>query len=219
MGRGGERMNPGRLAVALMLVVSAAVLARSARRQDAVPRLNLGAVPYRIASWVGRDAEPLDEETVRILAADAYLNRNYAPKGSSAPLNLYVAYYGAQRPGVSIHSPLHCLPGTGWETLDIATVAVPLADGTSGEARRLIVRKNRDRALVLYWYAIHGRMLANEIASKAWLLHDSIRLRRSDAALVRIVVPIGGAGDPAAAEQRGLTFARGVIPYLLQLWS
>src|SRR5437667_250199 len=83
--------------------------------------------------------------------------------------------------------------------------AVPLADGTSGQARRLIVRKNRDRAVVLYWYAIHGRMLANEVASKAWLLHDSLWFRRSDAALVRIVVPVGGA-DAIAAEQRGLTF-------------
>jgi hypothetical protein len=44
-----------------------------------------------------------------------------------------------------------------------------------------------------------------------------LRFRRSDAALVRIVVPAGG--DPIAAEQRGLTFARGVLPYLLQLWS
>jgi EpsI family protein len=154
---------------------------------------------------------------VRILAADSYLNRSYA-EPSRAPLNLYVAYYGEQRPGVSIHSPLHCLPGTGWEPLDVATVDVPLADGTSGQARRLIVRKNRDRAVVLYWYAIHGRMLANEVVSKAWLLHDSLWLRRSDAALVRIVVPLGGA-DPIAAERRGLTFARGLLPHLLQLWS
>jgi EpsI family protein len=212
-------MNPARLIVALMLVASTAALARVARRSDAVPPVNLGALPYRLDSWVGRDAEPLDEETVRILAADAYLNRNYAAEPSRAPLNLYVAYYGEQRPGVSIHSPLHCLPGTGWEPLDVATVDVPLAGGAPGQARRLIVRKNRDRAVVLYWYSIHGRMLANEVVSKAWLLHDSLRFRRSDAALVRIVVPVGSAADPVVAEQRGLTFARGMLPHLLHLWS
>jgi len=216
---GGEHVTSGRLAVALALVVSTAALARAARHPAIAPQAHLAALPYRIASWVGRDAEPLDEETLRVLAADGYLNRSYAAAPSPSPLNLYIAYYGEQRPGVSIHSPLHCLPGTGWETLDVSTVDVPLADGGSGEARRLIVRKNGDRAVVLYWYAIHGRMLANELASKIWLLHDSIRFRRSDAALVRIVVPIGGAGDPAAAEQRGLAFARGVLPYLRQLWS
>ena len=134
-------------------------------------------------------------------------------------MNLYVAYYGRQRPGVSIHSPLHCLPGTGWEPLDVGTIDVALPDGASGRMRRMLVRKDRDRALVLYTYAIHGRMLASEIASKAWLLHDSVRLGRGDAALVRIVVPFAPGGDAAAAEQRALVFARDVLPYLHQLWS
>ena len=213
-----ECMTPTRLVIAIALVASTAALARVARRPNALPAVNLGALPYSLDAWVGHDEQPLDEETVRILAADAYLNRSYTAEPSRAPLNLYVAYYGEQRPGVSIHSPLHCLPGTGWEPLDVATVEVPLANGTSGQARRLIVRKNSDRAIVLYWYAIHGRMLANEVVSKMWLLHDSLWFRRSDAALVRIVVPVGSA-DPMAAEQRGLTFARGVLPYLLQLWS
>jgi hypothetical protein len=53
--------------------------------------------------------------------------------------------------------------------------------------------------------------------SKLWLLHDSIRLGRSDAALVRIVVPITGSVD--AAERRGLAFTRDLLPYLSQLWS
>jgi hypothetical protein len=56
--------------------------------------------------------------------------------------------------------------------------------------------------------------------SKAWLLHDSVWLRRSDAALVRIVVPVAGRESTTdAAEQRALTFARDVLPYLSQLWS
>jgi len=108
-------------------------------------------------------------------------------------------------------------PGTGWEPLEIGTIAIDAAGGPA-PFRQMLVRKNRDRAVVLYWYAIHGRMLANEIASKVWLLHDSLWFRRSDAALVRIVVPVGTA-DAIAAEQRGLTFAHGVLPYLLQLWS
>ena len=156
---------------------------------------------------------------MRILAADTYLNRNYLSAAAAAPVNLYVAYYGEQRPGVSIHSPLHCLPGTGWEALDVGTIDAPFGERGAGQVRRMVVRRNADRALVLYWYAIHGRMLANEIVSKAWLLHDSLRFGRSDAALVRIVVPLAAAGDPAAAEQRGLAFARGVLPYLRQLWS
>jgi len=205
-----------RLFVSLLLVATTGAVA-GAMRQTAVPQAHLSAMPYQVAEWTGRDAEPLDGDTLRVLAADTYLNRNYSA-GADAPVNFYIAYYGQQRPGVSIHSPLHCLPGTGWEPQDVATVNLQPGDAASGRVRRMIVRKNRDRAVVLYWYAIHGRTLANEVASKAWLLHDALFLHRSDAALVRIVVPIAGRGADAA-EQHGLAFARTVLPYLAHLWS
>jgi EpsI family protein len=75
-----------------------------------------------------------------------------------------------------------------------------------------------ERAVVFYWYAIHGRTIASETLSKAWLLHDSVRFHRSDAALVRIVVPVEGAALDVAQRQ-GLAFARDVLPYLPRLWS
>jgi len=71
---------------------------------------------------------------------------------------------------------------------------------------------------VLYWYAVHGRVLASETLSKIWLLHDSLTLQRSDAALVRIVVPVDGTAVDAA-QHEGLAFAHEVLPYLPQLWS
>lgn len=204
-------MSRTRAVVVLLLVGCTAALAAAARRPGATLKTPLAALPYQVDAWSGRDAGALDAETARILAADAYLNRTYADD-SRAPVGLYIAYYGQPRPGVSIHSPLHCLPGTGWEPLDVKTL-----DVGPGQARRLVVRKNLDRAVVLYWYAIHGRVLASELVSKAWLLHDSVRLGRSDAALVRIVVPV--AGTPDAAERRALAFARDVLPFLSQLWS
>jgi EpsI family protein len=212
-------MNTTRVFVALLLVALTGAMAGAARTHGAVGQAHLGALPYRLAAWSGRDAGTLDAETVRILAADSYLNRTYADP-SRAPVDLYVAYYSQQRPGVSIHSPLHCLPGTGWEPLDVATIDVTRPDGSAGQIRRLLVRKNLDRAVVLYWYSVHGRMLANEMTSKAWLLHDSFRLGRSDAALVRIVVPVGDADESTdRAERHGLAFARDVLPYLPRLWS
>jgi EpsI family protein len=207
-------MSRTRLLVALLLVACTAALAAAARRPGAAVEPRLAQLPYRVDAWTGRDATALDAETVRLLGADAYVNRSYTD-AATTPVGLYIAYYSQPKPGVSVHSPLHCLPGTGWEPLDVATL-----DVGSGQARRLVVRKNLERAVVLYWYAIHGRVLASEAASKAWLLHDSVRFRRKDAALVRIVVPVAGRdGTTAAAEQRALAFARDVLPYLSQLGS
>jgi len=208
-------MNGTRAWVAVVMIAAAGALAHASRSQSS-PRAQLASLPYVLAAWNGRDAAPTDPETLRILAADAYVNRSYAA-ASGTPVDLYIAYYGRQQPGVSIHSPLHCLPGTGWEPLDVATVAVALPDGSAGRVRRLVVRKNLERAVVLYWYAVHGRTLADETSSKAFLLYDSIRYHRSDAALVRIVVPVEAEVD--AAQREGLAFARDVLPYLPHLWS
>ena len=207
-------MSRARLVVVLLLVTCTSALAAAARRPVAAAAPRLGSLPYQVEAWQGREAAALDDETVRLLGADAFLNRSYSDVATS-PIGLYVAYYSQPRPGVSLHSPLNCLPGTGWETLDVAT-----RDVGPGQARRLVVRKNRDRAVVLYWYAIHGRVLASEVVSKAWLLHDSVRYRRSDAALVRIVVPVADRqGTTEAAELRALAFARAVLPHLSHLWS
>jgi EpsI family protein len=213
-------MSVARLTVVVVLFASTAIVARSAPSADRAMVSNLSALSYTIGDWTGADDKALDAETVSELGADAYLTRNYF-QGGGAPIGVYIAFYGAQRPGVSVHSPLHCLPGTGWEPLDVGTIGIASDRTAEARVRRLVVRKNRDRAVVLYWYAIHGRVIANEAASKLWLLHDSIRFGRSDAALVRVVVPITGvsAGAASDAERRGVAFTRDLLPYLAQLWS
>jgi EpsI family protein len=201
-------MSEWRGIVVILMLAATTVVARPAqsRPQDTPP---IALLPHEIGEWKGFDDNSLDEATAAELGADAYLTRTYSA-GSGPDVGLYVAYYGAQRPGVSIHSPLHCLPGTGWEPVDIATVAV-----AGGTVRQVTMQKNLDRVVVIYWYQSQGRTVASEIKSKVYGLFDRVRRGRSDAALVRIVVPIGGEADAAAA--RGLSFAGELLPQLRPL--
>ena len=201
-------MSRIRLLIVLSLLAGAGVIARGAVGVPLAPP-NLSALPYAFDTWRGVEAAPLDDETLRILAADDVLNRTYAG-ADRTPIGLYVAYYAVQRPGVSIHSPLHCLPGTGWEALDVDTVALSAPGFPGGTMRRMVVGRGRQRALVIYWYTLHGRIIASEITTKMTQLADSVRLHRSDAAMVRIVVPIGRSVAEAAA--RGQAFARDLAP-------
>jgi EpsI family protein len=198
-----------RLAAAVAMVVGTAVIAAKAREPIAVspPALD---VPYEIGSWEGVDTA-VDDETARATAADLLVSRRYVAADGGAA-DLYIAYYSQQRPGVSIHSPLHCLPGTGWDVVSNATITVPMPGQTTGRVRRLIAQKAAARVMVLYWYGIHGRMIASDLASRLQLLGDRVRFGRNDAALVRVAVPV--AGSDAAAEQRGLGFTRALVPYL-----
>lgn len=206
-------MSERRAFLTALLVVLVTVFVRAAR-EPVQAGVDLRRIPYRIARWAGVDSAPIDPAVARQLGADAYLTRTYDDP-ARASLGLYVAYYLTQRPGVSIHSPLHCLPGTGWEPLEIGVEPIPGATGAS--IRRLLVRKNLDEAVVLYWYSVHGRPIANEVLSRFALFANALRLHGSDAALVRIVVPVQSTA--AEADRTGLAFARDLVPSIARLWS
>jgi EpsI family protein len=195
-----------RRGVVLILILAATVLAARPAQSIGPSAPTIGNLSYVIDEWRGAEDGSLDQDTAAQLGADAYLTRTYsAPAGDDVAL--YVAYYGSQRPGVSIHSPLHCLPGTGWEPIDDTTV--PIA---TGAVRLVTMQKNLNRVVVIYWYQMHGRAVASEIRSKMYGLFDRVRNGRSTAALVRIAVPITGDADAAAA--RGLSFVGALLPQL-----
>jgi EpsI family protein len=199
-----------RLLVAVALVAGTVAIVGAVHEPVTVPAVALD-IPYAVASWKGVEVPTPDGED-QALGADITVNRTYVDdQGSEA--GLYVAYYNQQRPGVSIHSPLHCLPGTGWDVVSNSTLGMQLPGGATGEVRRLIAQKSEARVMVLYWYSIKGRMIAGEMASRVQLLANRIRLGQNDAALVRIVVPVVGSDE--AAEKRGLAFVRDLAPHLL----
>jgi EpsI family protein len=158
-------------------------------------------MPCAIDGWRCAGDTPLDRESLDVLRVDDYLNRGYIdPDGRSAAL--FVGYYASQRQGDTIHSPLNCLPGSGWEP--ISSRAVDFGE----HARRLpanevVVQKGLDRQVVVYWYQGRGRRIAGDYLNKFWLVVDAMRLNRSDGGLVRVVAPTQDAAEG---------FARAVAP-------
>ena len=68
------------------------------------------------------------------------------------------------------------------------------------------LRREIPARLVLYWYWAHGRGVASEYWAKYYLVKDSIKMNRSDGALVRITTPLNPGETADAAEQRLLPF-------------
>src|SRR5262249_33844097 len=77
--RGGDDMTTmmARAGIALGLLVGAAALTQRTRATVAIDREEPSALPIAVGEWHGQDAGALDAESVRILAADAYVNRTY----------------------------------------------------------------------------------------------------------------------------------------------
>lgn len=162
-----------------------------------VSRESLKDFPQQIGSWrqAGADLR-FDAETEKVLRADDYLSRNYqTTDGHNA--SVYVGYYASQRSGATYHSPLNCLPGAGWVMTDGGRVTIAAAGRPSFQANRYIVQNGKDRALMLYWYEGRGRPLASEYWGKIYTVIDSLRRRRSDGAMVRVMVPLGPSEEEA----------------------
>jgi EpsI family protein len=193
-------------------------LVAQAKQSEIVPiRSSFVTFPMEIDEWRGRQEAPFEDDILVILGVDDYLTRSYFSPG--AALGLYVGYWQSQEQGAAIHSPLNCLPGAGWAPVSKSTLELDVADPAGAPRRiainRYVISKGLDRQLVLYWYQSPGRVVASEYAGKFYLVKDAIQLNRTDAALVRIVVPLAADdADGAEAERKGVRFVKSIFPVL-----
>jgi EpsI family protein len=106
--------------------------------------------------------------------------------------------------------------------VDVGRAIIPVigAPGASNvttpvEVNRVVIAKGIERQLVLYWYQSHRRVVAGEYRAKVYTVLDSVRYNRTDAALVRVIVPVAESDMQARdAERRGTAFVQELFPLL-----
>lgn len=199
------------------LVVAAVAVARADRPEPVAPRALLETFPMRLGEWTGVLEPPFTKRELEVLNLDDYLTRSYHAQGRMLA-GLYIGYWQSQRQGSAIHSPQNCLPAAGWQPTSQSIIALP--DSRPGarpaEANRYVIQKGMDKVLVLYWYQSHGRVIASEYWSKIYLVADAVRLNRTDAAIVRVTVPIDSRlpDGEKRAETDALAFSALLLPTL-----
>lgn len=162
-----------------------------------VERRELKSFPKQIGTWqqLGGD-EQFDNQTVAVLRASDYLLRNY--RGADGRVvNFYVGYYASQRDGATYHSPLNCLPGAGWVMNEPGTITITPKGRAPFVANRYLIQNGLHKELLIYWYQGRGRSIASEYWGKVYTVVDSVRLRRSDGAMIRIMTPVDGSESKA----------------------
>ena len=204
-GQGARARRP---AVFLSLALAAqACLFYSFSGAEAVPALRpLKELPALFGGWSTATEGVLEKEVLDVLRADDTVSRVYAQARTGHPASLFVAYFKTQRTGQAPHSPKNCLPGSGWapSTSDMLTVSIPgLREPI--QVNRYVVSRGEEKSVVLYWYQTPTRVIASEYKAKVFLVVDSVRYRRSDTALVRVVSPVAG-GDEEAATKAAVDF-------------
>jgi EpsI family protein len=204
-----------RLVTMILLVQCGAYYAIAMRSEIAPVVEPLSTFPQRMGDWKMLSDTPIEEEVQRVLKADDTMNRMYdGPGGKSA--YLFIAFFKSQRNGQAPHSPKNCLPGAGWQAVEDTKIAVTVPDWpTRIIINKYVVERGNDKSVTLYWYQSHNRVIASEYKAKFWLVADAIRYRRSDTAIVKIVLPATSTTEEQATAT-GISFIQTIFPHVVK---
>ena len=207
MNHGMRSKIPLHLAGAILLlsVTLAASKLTTYRKSEALAK-PLDSIDWKIAGFTGAANPALTDGVLGQLKPSAYLSRTYSKSGLQA--DLFIAYYAQQRAGESMHSPKHCLPGSGWEIWDYGSAEIP-DGGQTVKVNKYSIANSGQRMLVLYWYQSKGRIIASEYAGKLLLASDALLQNSTAASIVRIIVP-----DQPGALEAAKSMAAEVIPQM-----
>lgn len=213
-------MIGARYVVVLLLLLGSTGVLLSRGDTDRVPASEpLSQLPEDIGAWHGHDIAIADD-VLAILGKGDFLNRVYtygSAEGASrgvTPISLFIGYFATQRTGQAIHSPQNCLPGAGWTFESSKYGTLTAEDGKIFHVGEYVIANGDTRQFVLYWYQAHGRSIPNEYMSKAYMVADAMRLRRTDGAIVRVITMLAPNETQDAARARVFGFTAKVAPML-----
>jgi EpsI family protein len=191
-------------ATAMLLLGTTFLSGLTAHRVPEPLAVPLDQVDSRIEGWTAVGDQTLPAPTLRALAPTAYLIRTYRKDPSR--LDLFIAFYAQQRAGESMHSPKHCLPGTGWDIWKHDSAFVPV-HGRQVQINKYSIQNSGVRMLMFYWYQSKTRIVASEYLGKLLLAEDTLLSGHTAGSIVRIMLP-----DTPTSTADGMAFATRLIP-------
>ena len=170
----------------------------------------LDEIPLRLDGWTKVEETRFSEAVLKQLRPTDYLYRVYADDDRRS-VSLYLGYHGGGPESGPIHSPKHCLPGSGWMNISEQSKTLSIGDD---EVRLVeaVYQNGGQRELFLYWFQVKGATLTNEYALKLAEITNSILHNRRDSTFVRVSVPYQE-GDAGALEV-GERFVRDFYPHI-----
>jgi EpsI family protein len=203
-------LNKRFAAAAGLILFGAAFLQAHQRSEVFPPRLPLQSFPHQLGDWSGSDRE-LDKETLQVLGHGEFLSRDYTDP-QNRDIDLFVAYFPSQRSNETPHSPQHCLPGAGFTPIENRRLMLSMPGHVPFPANRYIISKGGEKTIVIYWFWAHDRGVASEYWAKYYLVADSIKMNRTDGAMIRVAASMSPGETAQEATDRLLPFINLILP-------
>lgn len=187
------------LGVAVFLVAQMAAVHWMAGELQKPPVPDRASFPAALGNWRLAGEDPVDPGVAALLGSDLLISRIYSRQGVSA--DVLVAWFQWQQEGSrQIHTPLVCLPASGWVTEKSEKIALDTRAGAIS-VNRLSIRSGEQRGAMVYWYQNSRRVIAGDWVEKFSLIEGAVRDRRTDGAFVRVFVPFAAQQATAAAGE------------------
>lgn len=200
--------NWSRFIIVYILLASAALVI-SFHRDSVVPTNRpFAEFPKQVKSWQMSNRTEFNANILGVLKPTDYLYNQYKDN-SGKTVSLYIGYHGGGKGGGEIHSPKHCLPGSGWYEASSRRGVLAIPAGSINLVRA-VYQKGDSKELFLYWFQVRDRSVSNEYSLKLAQIVNSVLHRRRDASFIRVSVPVDSDIDQAVA--RGEQFIRDFEP-------
>ncbi|MDP2960152.1 MAG: EpsI family protein [candidate division Zixibacteria bacterium] len=146
------------------------------------------SLPLQFGDWNGQEYF-FSDETNQVLKADTYAFRKYT-SSEGKELWLFVAYFKSQKYGSQIHSPKNCLPGSGWKITSRKKILIKTDTGSDLKVNKLLISDKLSREVMYYWFQTRSGIITSELGLKLDLVLNSLKRAPTDAAFVRINLPL-----------------------------
>lgn len=174
---------------------------------------NLATVPEQIGGY--RSSHTGWGEPYHDSNAEQELSRYYATAGRD-PVELYVGYRSYQHDEKRLSSPkLIMLPH--WNFVALENARLPLPSGGAINGIWMLVQKNAQKQVVLYWYQDGAETFASEVGNRFRLAKKVIIHKRTEGTVVRIATPLGAAENLSQAKERIAALSRSLYPELVKI--
>jgi EpsI family protein len=132
--------------------------------------------------WTGKE-DVVSQGVINLLKPDHIFNANYTDDDGNR-VNLFLGSFSDPRGGP--HSPLNCLPASGWVVEGSAPRTIDLGNRPL-QAKRLLLRYKQVRHVMDFWYVTPWGETANDYRLKFNEMLTSLTLRPRHLTFVRFV--------------------------------
>jgi EpsI family protein len=176
-------------------------------------RSSIAGMPLTVGDWRGEELSD-GMKPFKIAGADYELSRIYR-NASGHEIRLQIVYFETQRKKDKelINYKLDDL------YRNSEKITIPVSTHDNVQINKAVMRNGTDDSLVLYWYDLNGRIVADNYKGKLFTALDGLFHRRTNGAMIVVSSTLANPEAKDTVMNQNVVFIRKIFPLLTSLFQ